>query len=135
MCFELHIRQNELKVTLWASLFLEILFDATRIGIHRRLFGHNVISKNFNKFSMVKSFVNPNTGKKRSQNTTKLCHRSFHESTLKQLQQNFRKYPEKHTSWSSILKKLHYRYISVSDHKGKDVQKEPFVQLSLFRQC
>ena len=40
------------------------MFDATRIGIHWRLFGHNLISKNFNKLSLLKSLFNQNTGRK-----------------------------------------------------------------------
>ena len=42
MCLKLNIYQGR-------SLYLQILFDVTRIGIHWRFFGHNLISKNFNK--------------------------------------------------------------------------------------
>ena len=40
------------------------MFDATRIGIQWRYFGHNLISKNLNKFSLLKSIFNQNTGRK-----------------------------------------------------------------------
>ena len=38
MCLKLNIYQGR-------SLYLQILFDVTRIGIHWRFFGHNLISK------------------------------------------------------------------------------------------
>ena len=41
-----------------------MLFDATRISIHWRLFGHSLISKNFKKLSLLKSIFNQNTGRK-----------------------------------------------------------------------
>ena len=40
------------------------MFDATRIGIHWRLFRNDLISKNVTKLSLVKSLFNQNTGKK-----------------------------------------------------------------------
>ena len=40
------------------------MFDATRIGINWRLFGQNLIPKNFNKLSLLKSSFNQNTERK-----------------------------------------------------------------------
>ena len=56
-CFEHDIFHNNLKnKCLWASLFLQILKIATKIGIHYRLFcGDNFTSKNFKKLSLVES--------------------------------------------------------------------------------
>ena len=105
MCFELNIYQNKPKDNVYGLVyFLKILFDAIRIDVHWILFGHNLISKNFNKLPLVKSLFNQNTGKKGPRTLRhKLRHRSFHDSTLKQLQQNFRKHPEKHKQWSPLL--------------------------------
>ena len=85
MCFELNIYQNEPKDNVNELVyFLKILFDANRIDIHWILFGHNLISKNFNKLPLMKSLFNQNTGKKgRRTLRHKLRHRSFHEGTLK----------------------------------------------------
>ena len=44
---------------LWASLFLQILQAATKIGIHQSLLvGDNFTSKRFRELSLVESFFN-----------------------------------------------------------------------------
>ena len=107
------------------SLFIEILFDATRIGIHSRLFAGIIsspkITKNCPWWNHFLIKIQGST----SWNTTNLCDRSFHESAFKYLQQKFQKHWEKYVvelSFSeTVLQMLFWKWSQRSRYSKRSL--------------